>query len=512
MAKLLGPRGSLPLLRRVQDKLHEPAFYNGLTRDADERRRLCTYSPILFALYYLPHHVKLPNDEGGQVHALSEFHVAMATAAKRWIRQDLGPKEVRDAWIAPRESGKSTWIFLILALWALAYGHRRYIVVYSDTDRQGRRHLKTLRAELRDNDRLRRDFPQLCEPLREGGHNVMDNADGYLSVCGAQIEVISMGSATLGAKWRQHRPDALFCDDIQSKEGDYGILEKEKRLTDLVEAIFPCNIRAVVQIVGTTVMHGCIMHDLMLRKPWTVAQNIKVHHFRALIEDPETGEERSCWPTKWPTSFLLNERLTDPRGYAKNFDNEPVSPDGTYWDDADITHDASAVLLVDERVLVVDPAAKSKKTSDETGIGMAGHIDTYETTVVERVMGVRLKPVELRELVLRLARDNDIGTVLVDVTNGGEHVLGTFEPLPLGVRLVPVQINYGGKADRFARLLARYQKRRVVHARVIPGLESQMKAWRPRTKLLDDRIDAVALADEYFRDEIPGLKKRKRAA
>ena len=37
--------------------------------------------------------------------------------------------------------------------------------------------------------------------------------------------------------------------------------------------------------------------------------------------------------------------------------------------------------------------------------------------------------------------------IVVDVTNGGDHVQDTFEPLPAGVKLLPVQLRRG-KDDR----------------------------------------------------------------
>lgn len=473
-----------------------------MAEDPDWRRRQCKHSPVLFALYYLRPHVSMPD---GNV-ALSEFHVVMAAAAKRWTCQDLAPKEIRDAWIAPRESGKSTMIFVVLAIWALAYGHRRFIVVYSDVEKTAKDHLKNLKLELSQNDRLRMDFPELCEPLKVGGCAIMNDSFGYCARSGAAIAVRGMRSATLGVKLQERRPDAIFADDVEPKEGDYSAEMKEKRLVDLVEAILPCNLKAVVQIVGTTVMHGSIIHDIIEGKEWVAAENIAVHHFRGIIEDPVTGVERSCWPAKWSLEFLQAERAgkSTRRSYAKNFENSPIAVDGTYWDDDDIIYDDSLNRYITDRILVVDPAAKSKKSSDETGIGMLGNVASTCQIVVERVIGVRLKPKETRELVHSIVANNGIRTVVVDVTNGGDHVLETFGTLPNGAKIFTVNLQRS-KADRFSKLHYRYQHKAVVHARPIPGVEAQMKAY-PKT-LFDDRIDVVCLGTEYFYDELPGQRR-----
>lgn len=500
--KLYGPPGMQPPLSRYLSRLTDSRMADGLPIDADWRRAACKHSPILFALYYLRDHVSMPD---GSV-ALSEFHVEIAMAAKRWARDDVGPKEIRDAWVAPREAAKSTWLFLILTIWALAYGHRKFIVVYSDIEKTAKDHLKNLKLELSQNERLRRDFPELCEPLKIGGRPVMNDAFGYLAGSGVAIAVRGMNSATLGVKLRERRPDALFFDDIEPKEGNYSVEAKEKRLVDLVEAIFPCNLKAVVQIVGTTVMHGSIIHDIIEGKDWVDAENIEVHHFKGIIEDPVTGEERSCWPQKWTLEFLRAERANKKtrRSYAKNFENRPVAPDGTYWDDDDIVYDGSLDRFITDRILVVDPAAKSRKRNDETGIAMLGHASALGKVVVERVIGVRLKPKEARELVHSIVANNGIRVVVIDVTNGGDHVLETFGTLPNRAKIFTVNLKRS-KADRFTTLHYRYQHEKVVHARPIPQLEAQQKAY-PKT-LHDDRIDATCLGVEYFYGELPGQTK-----
>jgi predicted phage terminase large subunit-like protein len=257
-----------------------------------------------------------------------------------------------------------------------------------------------------------------------------------------------------------------------------------------------------VTITGTTVMHGSIIHDLIEGKDWADAERIKVHHFPGIIEDPVTGEERSLWPAKWTLEYLRNERKESPRSYAKNFENRPVAPGGTFWDDNDITYTDKYLKWTTERILILDPAAKSKKTNDETGIALLSYSQNARKTTVERVTGVREKPTQLRELVHRVAMKNGIRLILVDVTNGGDHVLNTLMPLPRGVKILPVHIAKRSKDDRFSDLHDLYQRGAVVHAKLIPELEAQMKAY-PRT-LHDDRIDAVAIGVEYFVKGFPG--------
>jgi phage terminase large subunit-like protein len=513
--RLIGPPGFS--MEPYRANLHHPYMRDPeLVNDSRAiawRRRLCTTSPVLFALYYLSHHLLLPDPDtdGALVCSLSEFHVELAMAAKRWMRRDIRAKEVRDAWVAPRGAGKTSWQFLILTLWAMAYGHRKFIVVYSDVERMAIMHLKdTFKSELHRNTRLRRDFPELCTPLRHGGRAVMNDATGFWAANESAIMVRGMNSATLGIKLRNRRPDAMIMDDIEPQEGRYSPEMKATRLNNLINAILPCGQDAVVQFVGTTVMHGSIMHDMITGAKWVGAQNIAVHHYKALAEDPVTGVERSLWPSRWSVAYLRGEREGNPRGYALNFDNVPRAEDGTFWTEEHITYKDLSDEVV-ERVLVIDPAVKSKKTSDETSIGMFGFARARGQVSVERVIGVRCNPAQLREQVHSIVRNNSIKLVIVDVTNGGDYVTHALVPMPAGTRVGSVNIrdgkNSGRKVsispmDRFAKLHDRYLRRptQVVHARAHPSLEQQMLAY-PKV-MHDDQIDVVALGVAYFFGEL----------
>jgi hypothetical protein len=489
---LIGPPG-FPTARYVE-RLTHPYMAENSRRGREFRYQACRMNPIMFALYYLKDHLELTDGNGGKQYALSEFHVDIASSARRWASPNLGPKEVRDAWIAPRYAAKSTWLFLILSLWALAYGHRKFVVVYGDVEEMAELHLKSLRLELANNDRLRRDFPRLCEPATDRGRKVLDNAGGYLAANGHAIMVKGMNSATLGVKLGKRRPDALFFDDIEPVESKYSADMKDKRLVSLIDAILPCSFEAVVQIVGTTVMHSSIIHNMIEGEPWVAAERIEVHHYTGILADLVTGEERSMWPAKWSYEFLCAERLANPRGYSKNFDNNPINADGTYWRPEHFTY---GTFATDERILVVDPTGKSGKKNDETGIAKLGFSRVLQRMLVEDVIGVRLEPDQLCTRIGTTCRLHGIRLGLVDITNGGTWILKALERDVPFVRWHGVHISRG-KPDRFAELLDRYLQRptQVAHARPIPALESVMCAY-PKVAH-DDVVDVVELGSTYF--------------
>src|SRR6188474_3495179 len=114
--------------------------------------------PLMFAAIYLSHH--LFDAEAGETLddvTLSEFHLDLIDYAKK-LTQNTGkmrPKEMRDTFIAPRQSGKSTWIFTIIPIWLAAHEHKDFIAAFGDSASMAEMHLATFKMELRENELLR---------------------------------------------------------------------------------------------------------------------------------------------------------------------------------------------------------------------------------------------------------------------------------------------------------------------------------------------------------------------
>lgn len=464
---------------------------HGGMRSAEFRRETCRTNPLLWSMVYAPHHLESP-DTGGLV-SLSDFHVAAAKAARDWMRTDLGPAEIRRAWISARGSGKSTWWSLLLPLWALAYKHRTFVVQFGHTGTMARRHLLSLRAELAKNERLRADFPELCAPAKHGRRSVMDTQDGYLAESGAAIIVAGMDQGTLGIKLENRRPDLLIVDDGEPPDSNYSDYQAAQRIATLREAVLPMSLNAPVELVGTTTRLGSALDDVLKRKQWAVDENFVPHHFPALIVDEVTGEERSAWPDRWSTEYLQSIRHT--HSFMKNYQCQPVSADGTHWSQSDFRYDNGALArLIEHKVLAIDPAVTSSRKADETGLAVVGF--GARQALVERATGVRMDPKALREMVhSTLIADPSIRTVLLEVSNGGEWITSALLPLPGGVRMVELRPTKS-KLSRITALFDQYQRGRVLHAKVLPALEQQELAF-PHLAT-DDVVDVVAAAVEWL--------------
>lgn len=474
-----------------------------LEHSPEYRRAITRTSPLLFGLTYLLHHLHGP-ETGGEV-SLSELHVALARAARRWVRQDLGPSEVRDAWIGPRGAAKSTWTLLVLPLWATAHGHRRFVAMFSDAGPQARQHLATLRRELADNELLRLDFPELCAPARMRGRSDQDTQVNHVTLSGVAFMAKGMGSAVLGAKHGSTRPDLIIGDDVEPIGSRYTAEAVKARLGALVNGVLDMNPNAAVQLAGTVVRRGSIMHDLVRHAVgdpgaprWVVDERFRVHYFPAIVVDDD-GRERSLWPQRWSLEFLRSIRHT--RRYALNFANLPPDADAGWWSHADVVVDAGARAV--RRGLWIDPAGKSRVTSDFTALAVVGvEAGPRGRAVVEWVTQRRLPPAGLRVLAGQvLDRNPAVREVHVDVTNGGDawlDVLGPVAAARQGVTVTPITFSES-KADRFTRLLDYYQRGMVVHGRELPALTDQQLAYPDVAH--DDVLDAVAAGVEHWMRE-----------
>jgi phage terminase large subunit-like protein len=470
---------------------------DALVRSADYRRAVSRVDPLAFALLYLPHHLR--GEETGDRITFSEFHLDLVEQAKRWIVPDDQPAQHRDAYVAPRGCGKSTWLFLLLPMWAAAHGWRKFVAAFADSAAQAEMHLASFKHELDTNKLLRHDFPDLCSPARRPrGMVAADRAGMLVTRAGFTFAARGIDSASLGMKVGEKRPDLLILDDIEPDESSYSAYQKAKRESTLVDAILPLNVYARVVLVGTVTMPGSLIHDLVKTRTlpeetpaeWVISERFTCHYYPAILDNGD-GTERSIWPEKWPMSFMQEIRHT--RAFRKNYQNDPMAADGDYWTDEDFTYRLPEPLT--HQLLSIDPAVTSKKKSDYTALAVIGFSKPRRECVVRWARTFKIPPGEqLRALVLRtLETWPDIYGVLIETNQGGDAWKAILHGLPVPVRTVHQS---EPKEVRAARLLNHYQRRRVVHEQRLPAVEEQMVGFPKAPN--DDLVDAVGTGVAVF--------------
>lgn len=468
---------------------------------SEGRRELTRLNPMLFALIYLPHHLQDPTS--GEI-TLSEFHFAMAEYGLKWVKKDVAPMEIRDAFIAPRECGKSTWVFTILPIWAAAFGHVTFIAAFSDAAAQAEGHLATFKQELDLNEYLRADFPDLCRPMKNHstGRAFQMSANRIAMDNGFVFDANGIDTNSLGKKFGTKRPDLIVLDDIEKGEKNYSEYQAGRQMNTVFDDIAPMNMRARMVFVGTTTMPNSVMdqfrkhamgddsHELN----WIKEQNVKVHYFPAILSN-EDGTERSVWPAKWSLEWLQSQRHT--RTFAKNFMNKPLSTDGQFWADDDIRLDSDCEEF-GNTIISVDPAVTKNKVSDYTGLSVlskAESADGKARLYVRHAEQFKGTPEAMAERVSQLCELYSVGVLYVETNQGGDLWKSVFKDIPAKYRSKHQKIS---KEVRAGKALNFYQQDRIRHTQHFPVLEEQMYAF-PKVKH-DDVLDSVVSGILYFLD------------
>lgn len=399
----------------------------------------------------------------------------------------------------------SSWWFLFLPMWAAAHGHKHFVAAFADSRSQATGHLATFRKELDNNPLLQEDFPELCTPKA-------DRAEYYESESKFVFVAKGVDAKSLGLKVGEVRPDVILLDDIEPDEAKYSPHLAKKRLGTVTDAILPLNDMASVVLVGTVTMSGSITHQCVKAhkgleiSAWIDDEKFKCFHYKPIITKND-GTECSMWPAVWPMEYLEEHRNS--RSYRKNFDNDPVSVDGGYWQDDDIK--IAPPIGATRHLLSIDPAVTTKTTSDFTGIAHISwtpkrkvtrqeieNVD-HETFMrlralnstgichVHDIWEVKMVGKELRNKVLQiLSTRPEIKLILVESNQAGEHWQAILHDMPCKVKTV---WNGKQKEQRAADLLNHYQLGKVDHVKQLHKLEEQMTAFPDVVN--DDLIDAV---------------------
>jgi len=477
--------------------LAEPMPDGRLPMSVSEIRVEATrHDPLLFAVTYLAHHLR--SEATGDEITLSAVHAEWSAYAASWADLEGGDREHRDAFVAPRSMGKSTWFFLILPMWAAAHGHRRFVAAFADSARQAEEHLSTFRHELDANAAIRRDFPALVNPrLRGRGTTAGDNKAMYQAESGFVFAARGADSSALGLKVGRQRPDLIILDDLEPDEASYSAALADKRLTTLQDAILPLNERAVVCLVGTVTMVGSIVHQVVEAhtrpgdtSAWVREQNFSVHYHPGIVV-LDDGTEASVWPERWPLDYLQSIRHT--RAFAKNFMNNPMGRDSAYWTLGTFRR---GELAATHMLLSIDPAVTVKESSDPTGFAVVGYSRPLNQCRVEHGESARLTPAGVRDHVIKLLdRFPEVGLVLVETNQGGDLWRDALHSLPVKVVTIHQTL---AKELRAARALNHYERGRVLHAEGLHRAEAEMVSFPQGAH--DDIVDAVGSGLAYFLD------------
>lgn len=470
-----------------------------LLNSSEGRRALTKLNPILFAWIYLRHHITMPD---GTV-SFADCHFEWAEIALNWVLPTDVNNPQRHAFIAPRETGKSTWWYTILPIFWAAHKYSTFMVAFAHSDSQAQMHLNTFRTEMDENELLRLDYPELTQRGRRvNGINESDAKGMRVSKSGFVFIAKGIDTPSLGMKYKDKRPDTILLDDIEPHEAQYSLYKMEQRRDTLVSSILPLAITARVVLTGTTTMFGSLTHQLVKHNngsepsEWITAEKFRIHHAKPLVM-AEDGTLQSMWPTKWPIEWIMARRHM--RDFKKNYENDPTAVDSDYWSDTDFTY---GTFETQKTCISIDGAVTTGAKSDYTGVSVVGCAAAvrdeqgYEVLpkrcLVKHASHVKLQGAELRKYVMDLITEfPEVSILLIETNQGGNMWLEVFHDMP--IKIVTIH-NTEKKETRAGRVLNLYQRipTRVYHATYLTDLENEMMAF-PRG-LNDDMVDSTGTA------------------
>lgn len=451
---------------------------------SEYRRAITKASPILFALTYLG--PNLQHQDTGLI-SFSRLHLDMCSAARRWVK----PGAYRDAWIAPRKGGKTLWAFHALPLWALAHGHRKFMMAFAMNDTQAKGHLANILDDLRRNELLLHDFPEL--KIRRG----TAGADRTVLESGATLAARGMGATSLGVRSGSARPDILVGDDLEKGEVDNSLAEVEKNRSRLLRNIIPMNATGgAVQVAGTVTMYGSLIHEFVnAAKGRSGAEWVAANRFTPRYYGPFEPDGSSLWPQQWSQEWLEEEQTSDPQGFSLNYDNDPL-PDSelTFWTRDLFQYDSRFPIVA--RVLHVDVAVSTNPNSDYTALALVGRDSSGRRALVERVEWGKWTAPEIREQIHAICEPLRVKPLVrVESNQGGDTWLDSLAPWPVDVKYETCKAGRASKTDRIKWAHAHYHRRAVWHPQKLRA-EAELLRWHPRVAH-DDVPDAISGALEW---------------
>lgn len=232
------------------------------------RREACRLDLLAFLIGYFPKST-----------GLSPFGIAHIAAIRRLQTAILDGGLFIN--VFPRGYAKTT-ISENAAIWALLYGHRKFIPIFGADANAACGNIDSIKTELAENELLYADFPEACHPIRalEGkpqrcasqtfipgnveGFEVAADAkpeltriswtadmivlptlmlpDGYSASSGCAIATRGIEGGARGMKYKRHdgiqqRPDFVMIDDPQTDASANSTTQSKKRLNVIQKSI-----------------------------------------------------------------------------------------------------------------------------------------------------------------------------------------------------------------------------------------------------------------------------------
>ncbi len=264
------------------------------------RKELCRQEPMYFAIWYFPEYF---------THQIPNFHYDFYQDIKDLMAGNLDEA----AWIAFRDSAKSSIAKIALICWAVCFKLEQYINVDSYDKSNAESILFDVTVALQTNKKIIRDFGHLYhkKPTKDAlSEAKMKRISNFITENDVKVEAFSTQESTRGRLYKNMRPGLILFDDFETNKtkDSYPVIHKIKEHIDEWRAGRAAHARALY--LGNYIVEGGVVEYVM--DNLNRSARGKVRLINAADKDGNPS-----WPakhTKTKTEAeLFNQTITDPR-------------------------------------------------------------------------------------------------------------------------------------------------------------------------------------------------------
>jgi predicted phage terminase large subunit-like protein len=416
----------------------------------------------------------------------------------------------RHLMLSPRDHGKTTVFCHAFPVWAICNIPNVRILLVSKTGGQANKLLGTIRNELRNNERIRKDYGNLI--LNKGGGPIwcVRDKEGR-KLKDPTVEAVGAGGAITGGHF-----DIIISDDIIDDENT----KTEMRMETMENWVFGtigqlCEPWTQWIVTGTRKHYTDIYQSLLENPLWQKKIDqaiIKYPDFyeyvysvnddgQEYVSDVKIeGEYEVLWPEKWDIKTLLIDRLqTGPILFDREKQNDPSGMKGQclnvdwlhYYDWKDIP--------LDELIFYIggDLAISEEERADETVFCLMGYWQKMRRVfIIEFEHGRWPFPTQLmkiREFYTRCAKAGMRAKEVVLENNVYQKALAQQIAATTWIPAVGQRTDTN-KYSKMVSIAPHFENKSVLLRRTeLLGMPEFQKQWTQFPFAHDDMLDSVAL-------------------
>jgi predicted phage terminase large subunit-like protein len=304
-----------------------------------------------FATTYFGHYCKC---------SFAPFHLELFDCLTEITLEERG-RQVAIA--APRGNAKSSIVSLIYVLWCICYGYEQCILIFSSTRKQSEKLLAHIKDELSSNEKLRGDFPEVCEPPNPRWRN-----DEIITKNGINVVSSSVEHGIRGIRHKENRPSLIILDDVEAIESIRSQDQREKIYKWFTEIVLHLGSENTNYIVVGTILHfDSLLAKLTSKDEFPACEKMI---YKSVIKFSDRQDLWDKWGQIYRGKELYKEG-TGPEAAKKFFDDNKVDMlKGTkvLWPEKETYYDL--MVMMEQKGRSSFDSEKQNEPKDTTGLSI----------------------------------------------------------------------------------------------------------------------------------------------